>query len=231
MLSSPVTAGSSTASYLDDDVGTGRTGEPYFQAAWVHVPVQILPHANDPCTASPPSGAQRFDRALAKLPPNGPGVETFFHQMKGGFVQTGGDPCEALSFHGFLGIEPKTVRRIAYRMTQILADLEAQFPGDTGPVAGDGSLGTLTQSASTHTASATLDLTTIAHDADGDTLTFTLPHPHSSRGAVLSLSGSTVTYTATSFAGPVVNDSFVYVVSDGKGKKSFGVVSVVVDVN
>ncbi len=226
MLSSPVTSGS--AAYLDDGI------EPEFQAAWfvapvvslpLPVPVQILEHKHDGCSVSSPSGAKTLNQNLMSA-----GVQTFFHEVIGGFEEVGGDPCEALSHHGFLGIERRVVRRISKQMTSILNDINTAYPGNHRPVSANASLAT---PASTPVS---LDLTTVATDPDGDALIFALPHLKSARGATLSLGadGKTLTYDASSagFTG-TVNDSFVYVASDqngqnGQGKKSFGIVTVTV---
>lgn len=239
MLSSPVTANpapptslaASPEAYLGDGI------EPEFQPAWLEtpmvtmplpVPVQILEHQQDGCSESPPSGAKALYKHLIQL---NPPVEAYFHEVTGGFndndIST--DPtiaCEAVSNHGFLGIERKVVGRISRRMTSILSEINTAYPNNHRPVSGSGSLAT---SSSTPIS---LDLTTIASDPDGDPLTFALPHLTSARGAALSLgSDGTVSYDASGagFAG-TVNDSFVYVASDqnGQGKKSFGIITVTV---
>lgn len=68
-----------------------------------------------------------------------------------------------------------------------------------------------------------VDLSSLAEDADADPLTFSLVHKLSSRGADLTIDGSTVTYTPGE-ADAV--DGFVFGVSDGKGGVSHAVVTV-----
>jgi hypothetical protein len=218
--------------YLNDGV------EAYFQASWVHVPVQILEHANDPCRVSPPSGAHDFYQALT-------GVKKFFHEMHRGFLgpitdaTTPGESaadwlCDAESFHGYAGIEPKTVDRITARMTAILDDINTTHPHHNAqPLAGDADLAA--NSTATGSLVPLVDLATVATDPFGGTLTFTLPHPNSARGAHLSFSSTgVVAYDATGFtrgsADATVHDAFVYAASNGKGKRSFGVISVTVTV-
>jgi hypothetical protein len=211
------------------------------KAPSVTVPVQILMHEEDPnttaCYVATVQDAQNVRDDLKTNGNNGVGVDTFFHQETGGFEvvdpNTGlvVDACGAESFHGFLGIESEVVHRIDRRMTLILQDI-ANTPDTTTPISGNA---TRTLDTSVQT-SRTINLANLASDADGDPLTFALPGgPHSARGAVLSLSGTVVTYdtTGASFmtqGTATVHDAFVYVTSDGKGRKSMGIVKVTVSV-
>jgi len=225
MLSSPVTLAETGSipspcdgnhrAYVDDCFYTE------LQPAFVDVPVQILGHLQDGCFVSPPAQAMIVRNNFVNA-----GVQTFFRQVSGGFAKDASDPCEAQSFHGFLGIENATVDRIARRMTRILQAITTQFGIDTSPVS-DNATRALDTTVQT---SRNVNLSNLASDADGDPLTFTLPHPKSARGASLSLAGSVVTYdtAGAGFTGPTVNDAFVYVTSDGKGRKSFGIVKVTV---
>ncbi len=65
-------------------------------------------------------------------------------------------------------------------------------------------------------------------DADNDILSYALPYTSTSLGGTLSLSGTTVIYTppstATYTAG--TDDTFVYVVSDGKGGTASNIISI-----
>ena len=72
----------------------------------VRVPVLIVAHRNDGCEHTPASGAERIKKALTQSPK----VEIVYFE--------GGDPprssaCDALSQHGFLGIEQQVVDAIA----------------------------------------------------------------------------------------------------------------------
>jgi hypothetical protein len=228
MLSSPVTACETpgcSAEHLDLD-GSAQPAE--FQPAWfvtpvvtmpVPVPVQVLHHKDDPCLASPPSGAKALADNLIS-----DGVETFHNHEVGAFFDADpNEPCQALSLHGFLGIENAVVQRIARRMTSILNDEKDAHPNNVRPVSSNASV--VTNAAGL----ASIDLTTVAHDPNGDPLTFALPHLKSARGATLGLNGTIVTYDAAG-AGFSGHDSFVYVAADhhGAGKRSFGVITVIV---
>lgn len=212
------------------------------QAKFVTVPVQIIMHVEDPNTV--PCFVARFTDAknlrddLKINGNNGAGVQTFFFAPSGGFEVvdsiTGvvADACEAKTFHGFLGIENDVVHRIARRMTLILQDIGNAFPADQPPISHNA---TRTLDTSVQT-SRTINLLNLASDADNDPLTFALPKAiQSARGATLSLSGSVVTYDTAGAPfmsqGPAtVHDAFVYVTSDGKGRKSFGIIKMTVTV-
>ena len=72
----------------------------------VRVPALVVAHAEDGCSVTPPSGAERIKNALVKSP------RTQVLYFEGGDPPKS-DPCEALSAHGFLGIEKKVVAAIA----------------------------------------------------------------------------------------------------------------------
>jgi hypothetical protein len=229
MISSPVTLApiTSTTAAIPSPCDANHTpyvGDCYsveLQPASVEVPVQIIEHAQDTCFVSPPSQAATVASDFTSA-----GVTVFSSQMNGGFELIGGDPCEAQSHHGYLGIETKTVQRITKRMTAIRHTINQQSPGDHPPVANDGSFSGLSPSS----APPMFDLATLATDPDpGTTLNFALVHSVSARGVPLSLSGSTVIYdiAAAGLTGPTVNDAFVYTVDDGF-KKRFGIVRVTV---
>jgi hypothetical protein len=228
MISSPVTLApiTSTTAAIPSPCDANHTpfvGDCFYvelQPASVEVPVQIIEHAQDTCFVSPPSQAATVASDFAAA-----GVTTFSSQMNGGFELIGGDPCEAQSHHGYLGIETKTVQRITKRMTAIRHDINQQSPGDHPPTANDGSFSAVSPSP----AAPVFDLAPLVTDPDsGTTFTFQLVHDESARGVPLSISGSIVTYdvaSATGLTGPTVNDAFVYTVDDGF-KKRFGVVRV-----
>jgi hypothetical protein len=213
------------------------------KASVVTVPVQIVEHADDPvatnnCYVAPATSAMDLRDDLKLNGDGGAGVDTFYRSMSGGFQvvdSTTGDVvdvCGAQSNHGFLGIEVETIHRMDRRMTLILQGL-ATTPADHPPVAANA---TVNLNLANHT-SRTVDLASLVSDADcpaGDCLTFALAHLKSTRSAVLSLSGSVVTYDASaapfaSQGSATVHDAFVYVVSDGS-KKSIGVINVTVTV-
>ena len=77
-----------------------------FPLETVRIPALIVADARDGCSVTPPSGAERIKNALVKSPR----AQVLYFE--------GGDPpksdaCEALSEHGFLGIEKKVVAAIA----------------------------------------------------------------------------------------------------------------------
>lgn len=72
----------------------------------VRVPVLIVAHAEDGCSATPARAAERIKDALVKSPRK----QVLYFE---GGDPPKSDPCEALSAHGFLGIEKKVVAAIA----------------------------------------------------------------------------------------------------------------------
>jgi len=88
---------------------TGRTssGETLFDSepGLVAVPVLIVANSGDGCPASPPGDAPKIAAALA----NAPRKDIVYMQS----VAIEGQPCEAMSPHGYFGIEVATVDRIA----------------------------------------------------------------------------------------------------------------------
>jgi hypothetical protein len=231
MLSSPVTLAPLTSTTAGipspcDHLHKAFVDDCFYtelQPAAVKVPVQILVHAGDTCFVSPPSEA-----TIVKNDFVAGGVQTFFFQETGGFELVGGDPCEAQSFHGYLGIENAVVDRITHRMTLIRRNINLAAPGDHAPHAGNGNY-----SITAGTTPATFDLASLASDPDvGDTLTFALVHLKSTRAVPLSIAGSVVTYDVASagLTGPTVKDAFVYTATDSHGKKRFGIVRVNVTV-
>ncbi len=72
----------------------------------ITVPVLVMSHKNDGCDITPASDAPKLVRALAKSRK----VEVAL--LDGGSPPRS-EPCEAMSQHGFLGIEDRAVARIA----------------------------------------------------------------------------------------------------------------------
>lgn len=215
LLSSPVVV-SSSAPYL------GQPGEPRLQPGHLDVPAQVLMHDGDGCSASVPVTAAQFVQTLQML---GKNVTSFTFAATAGFDLTGqiippsADPveaCDALTHHGFLGIEQQAVGRMVKRLDGIGDNLDIQFPGNHVPVATKATI------SANVGLPVQIQLNTLTSDPDGDALTFGLPYLVSSRGATLSLSAGTVTFTSSQ----VGTDGFVYTVRDGKRGKSVGVVVV-----
>ncbi len=66
-------------------------------------PVLMVHHADDGCHATTYTGAEATCRALVKSP------RRYFIKVKGGDKPISKNPCQALSAHGFLGVERETV--------------------------------------------------------------------------------------------------------------------------
>lgn len=174
-------------------------------AAAVGVPAYVLWHAQDGCSATPPSSSASLAGAFA---------DGFGEGCEGGFSPTGTDPCGAVSYHGFLGIETCAVTRT----TAWIDGMATSFPA-TRPTANPGSasvtIGNLV----------TIDLASLSAAAAGGALSYELPIGSTRWGSAVSLSGSTVTFTAGS---QTANDAFVYVVREAGGGTSNNVVSVTI---
>jgi pimeloyl-ACP methyl ester carboxylesterase len=74
--------------------------------AAINVPVLILSHSGDKCDITPPGDADRVKAALKSSPK----IEVV---MVSGGLPPKSPPCEARAEHGFFGIEPEVVARIA----------------------------------------------------------------------------------------------------------------------
>jgi len=87
--------------------GRSRSGETVFDSdlGAIAVPALILVNRHDGCEAAGPAYAPQMLAALGRAPRK----EIVYVDSTA--VQ--GDPCEAQSPHGFLGIEPEVVQRIA----------------------------------------------------------------------------------------------------------------------
>ncbi len=209
MLSSPVTVGPPGPFFI------GPSGVPSLQPSFVRVPVHVMAHAMDGCSATSPAGASALHLQFLAA-----GVSSEFDLLSGGFDQSSDPtvgPCGARAYHGFLGIENAAVSEITARMDAILQSLAARFPKNRRPVARFARLQTNVR------LPAVINLRALTNDPDGDRLTFFLPYATSSRGATISMTGSLATYWPNQ-AG--ITDGFVYVVSDGRGGVSAGVVVV-----
>jgi len=87
--------------------GRNSSGETLFDAepGLVAVPVLIVANTGDGCPASPPDAALRIAEALARAPRK----EIVYMQS----TASEDPPCEAMSPHGYFGVEEATVARIA----------------------------------------------------------------------------------------------------------------------
>ncbi len=99
VLTSSVTA-TSTASVFDVPLRA------------VSVPTLIVAHRQDGCSVTPPQGARLITAALSRSPK----VKTLAFQ--GGFPPLDANPCQALTRHGFIGLERRVVREITMWIRQ-----------------------------------------------------------------------------------------------------------------
>ncbi len=210
MFSSPVTSAGGNPQNLW--IGSTAT-HPRLKPDFVTVPVQVLAHKQDGCAVTQPVNAVKLhDDFLAA------GVPSALNGVIGGF-ELDADPCNALTYHGYLGVERDAVKKVARRMVEILEKIKLNFPGNLKPKAFNAKVAT---SANTPL---TINLDSLTFDANGDALRFSLPHDSSSRGGALQLRGSFVRYWPPARQSNIV-DGFVYRVSDGKGGTSNGVIRV-----
>ena len=203
-ISSPVTAGSGTP--------VGSDALPVTQ---IQVPVHLLYHQTDSCTVSPTTNsALLFDQLLTA------GIDVQGNNVSGGFADTvANDPCGALDYHGFTGIENCAVKTSTTWMDNELAAMQAQHPGNTRPMALDTTVSDMMGQA--------IDITLSATDSDDTAFTYGLPYSTSSLGGTMTISGNTVHYIAPNNDLPAMaTDKFVFTVMDSKGSRSAAVVSV-----
>lgn len=211
MLSSAVTSPSGNTLW----VGSTST-HPRLVPEFVEVPAQVLAHEDDACFVSTPANSAILHNDLIAA-----GVSSVFNQLDGGFV-VDPDPCQAKTFHGFLGIENAAVNTITDRMNQILAVNDKLHPGNHKPRARNARF-------RTHAGWPVLiNLAALTSDPDGNFLVHSLPHNSSSRGAKLLKFGPFVVYIPPASFSDVL-DGFVYTAADGKGGKSIGIVTVKVN--
>lgn len=84
----------------------------------ITVPTLITTHKKDECWVTPPEDTKAIKDRLVSVPK----VHTRIYNR--GFEPIS-DPCQALSYHGYLGIEPKVVKNIAkWIEKQINKDVE-----------------------------------------------------------------------------------------------------------
>jgi hypothetical protein len=210
LLSSPVTVSNQAGTSLW--VGAD-SNHPRLLPSFVKVPAHVLAHAQDGCSVSPAALSKQLQEDL-----RGAGVNAFFNGVNGGF-EINPDPCQATTFHGYLGIERTAVSKITKRADYFLKKMTKKKSANIKPAAENGEFATASNTA------LAIDLAFLTSDQNGDSLSYFLPHPTSSRGGQLSLNGSVATYTPP-VGGSNLTDGFVYQVSDGKGGKSNGLISV-----
>ena len=188
MLSAPVTSQSGQNLWIGTD-----SPEPRLLPGFVTVPVQVLTHKDDACFVSTPENSKKLHKDFA-----GAGVKSDFEKVNGGF-EVNPDPCQATTFHGFLGIENKAVKKTIHRMDQILKRHNGRHRRNAKPTTENATVTTVT------TLAVDIDLAALASDLDGDALSFSLPHGMSSRGGTLAIAGSVVTYVPPSGASHIAD--------------------------
>lgn len=80
----------------------------------ISIPALIVHHVRDECAYTPAADVEPFARLLT----GSPRVET--RLLEGGFTR--GDPCDAQSYHGFLGIDAEVVRVVTGWLRQLAAE-------------------------------------------------------------------------------------------------------------
>lgn len=192
----------------------GRADVPGLQPSFVQRPAHVLWHQNDLCSLSTPAGSQTLYNNLTAA-----GVAAAFSIASGGTRVTAPatdvDVCGAFDFHGYFGIEPTA----AGYVTDWLLSRVSALAGDHPPQAAFITVPTAAG------ASKQIDLGALARDADGDTLSYALSHGTTTLGGSVTLNGTLVTYTPPVGA-TNTTDSFVYVVTDGRGGVGAAVISV-----
>jgi alpha-beta hydrolase superfamily lysophospholipase len=92
------------------------SGETVFDAApaGVRVPALVLANRDDRCNAAPPSDAPRIAAAMRNSP------DARVEMVAGGETQSGG-PCDALTPHGYFGVETEAENTIVEWVNRHLA--------------------------------------------------------------------------------------------------------------
>jgi len=167
LLSSPVNS-------ANDGLWVGSDSpHPRLIPSFVTVPVHVLAHSQDGCFVSTAANSKNLHNDFRAA-----GVEAFFNSVDGGFV-VDADPCNATTFHGFLGIERSAVQKITDRMEYFLKKQSKDAPGNSKPAL----VANAPHLASTATDTPiAIDLAGLALDANLDPLTYLLPHAASNRG-------------------------------------------------
>ena len=201
LISSPVTNNNGLANRLY----VGDPNHTNLLAGYVQRPVHTLWHTDDACPASDPAGSKAWFNALAA------NAQTYTIESQtviGGFYITNPavDNCGALSYHGFLGIEPTAV---GYTTTWLDTRITA-LAGNHRPTA---AFITVRTSSGKYKQ---INLASLTSDADSNKLSYALPYASTSLGGTVSVSGSTLTYIPPQGVSNQA-DYFVYVVTDGGG--------------
>jgi len=193
-LFSPVTSGGG--------MPVGAANSPAnVQPAYVKVPVQVSWNTHDNCGVSVPANWRSLAAAFHNA-----AVGTAAVAIRGGFGDFSA-ACNAVTYHGYFGIESCSVQQETDWMAGVVTALgTSNMRPQAMAVTATTAMNTSTQ----------IDLSMSASDGDGDILRYALPYMGTSLGGTLALSGSRVTYTPpTGVSG--TDGTFGYVVNDGKG--------------
>ena len=87
----------------------------------ITVPTQVLAHRDDACPVTPPRGAKEIANRLTGAP------KVDLAYFSGGAEPESG-PCDPLCPHGFFGIEPAVIDRIATFMRSCMTERPAARP-------------------------------------------------------------------------------------------------------
>lgn len=212
-ISSPVTVGRSD---FPSQLYVGDPRHAVLQPSRVTRPAIVLRNTSDECMITPPANAQALQQALRSV-----GVDAVLAEANGGVKVTTAspgivpDPCQALSYHAYLGIESTAV-----------GQLTGWFDGRVRALGTNHRpTGALLQTTTPAGVAKVIDLAANTRDTDGDALTYALPYEASSLGGSVSRTGSLVTYTPPVGA-TQKTDHFVYVATDGRGGVNATVVAV-----
>jgi hypothetical protein len=209
-LPSPVTRASLS---FPDRLFINDPTHPSLLPSFVKRPAEILRNTSDAppagCPVARPADSLTLANNLQAL-----GIPTTLDSASGGFA-VDPEPCDGLTLHAFLGIEPGSVTRI----TNWLATRVTALAGNVRPHAAFAALATASAT------SLAIDLRTLALDPDGDALSYALSHVGSSGGGTVTLNGAIATYTPPAGAANGT-DYFVYVVTDGRGGVSAAVITI-----
>ncbi|HDH16266.1 MAG TPA: alpha/beta hydrolase [Gammaproteobacteria bacterium] len=203
-LSSPVTSGNGTP-----------VGSASLPVSTIQVPVYLLYNVNDGCSTSTPEGSVDLFKALVAA-----GTEISGDAVSGGFYDTvENQPCRGKSYHSFLGIESCAVSKITGWADSLLTNMQNAYPDNKRPVAQDLNISVTAGSSNNPFTISATDLDT------ADTLTYSVPYNTTVLGGTVTLNADgNGSYTPPSGASGDIEDSFVFVVSDGKGGTSSAVV-------
>jgi hypothetical protein len=210
-----IAAGITISSTVTDGLVVGNLNV-RLQPSFVQRPTHVLLNTNDLCPITAPAAQQALFNNLVAA-----GVNAAIDSVSGGVAVTSSpdptqvDICGSLNFHGYLGIEPTAVGRT----TAWLDGRVAALAGNRRP---DAAFATVATAAGVQKQ---INLATLTRDLDGDSLSYGLSQTTTSRGGVVSLTGSMATYTPPAGANNVT-DYFVYVVTDGKGGVGAAVIAV-----